>query len=99
MKKEICEEIIDSVSSVTDVPKEDIVGERKNSDIIEARCLVVIYCKKCGISNDYIMKILNKKSNFAIVNMINQFDSHYKSSKIFQRYVSYLDNKFTHSFQ
>ena len=46
MKKEIFNRIIDCGSTITEIDKEDILSNKKNSDIIEARCLIITYCKR-----------------------------------------------------
>lgn len=98
MKKEICSQIIDCVSNITDVKKEEIFSDKKCVDVIEARCLIITYCKRYGFSNEYLMKLLNKKSTFAITHMLNQFEVYYNSSKIFKYYTKELDNKLNNIF-
>ena len=44
------------------------------------------------------MKLLNKKSTFAITHMLNQFEVYYNSSKIFKYYTVELDNKLNNIF-
>lgn len=46
MKKEICSQIIDCVSNITDVKKEEIFSDKKCVDVIEVRCLIITYCKR-----------------------------------------------------
>lgn len=98
MKKEICNQVIATVSAITDVKKEDIFSNKKQSDIIEARCLIITYCKRLGVSNEYLMNLLNKKSTFSISHMLSQYKVYYNSSKIFKQYTKQLDNKLSEFF-
>ena len=98
MKKEIFNRIIDCVSNITEIDKEDILSNKKNSDIIEARCLVIHYCKHYGMTNEYLMMMFKKSSVGTISNMIHQYDVYYKSSRIFQYFDKAITNKIAEIF-
>lgn len=93
MKRQIFNRIIECVSTITDIPKEDILGQKKNADIVEARCLVIYHCKHYGMTNEYLMNLFNKSSVASITNMVKQYYVYYKSSRIFQFFDKEIDNK------
>ena len=85
MKSKIFETILTQVAEVTEISKETIIGKTKSSDVIEARILVIYYCKSYGLSNQYIKEKLSRKSLFSIANLLNSYYICHKTSYSFRQ--------------
>ena len=87
MKKEIFNCILNVVSDVLEVSKEEILGKVRTNDVLEARCLSMYFSKKYGLSDKYLQSKFNRKSTFAISKLVNCFECYEKHSFAFKQAV------------
>lgn len=81
------ETILDVVSEVTEVTKQDILSIRKDDEILEARILFVWFCNLNGMHVPDIMRFLGRKSESAVTNKIRNYHSWSATSTIFRCYA------------
>lgn len=62
-KQEIFTHIIDTCARVCNVPKEDIIGSRRNDSIVIARSIAVFWLDAAGFSVDDIMRCTGRKNH------------------------------------
>ena len=94
MKSKIFEIILTQVAETTELKKEEIVGKVRKAELIEARMLVVHFCKEYGISNSYLQEKMNRKSPFAIAHLLCSFDCVLKQSYTFRETHKELKQQF-----
>jgi hypothetical protein len=94
MKSKIFETILTQVAETTELKKEEIVGKVRKAELIEARMLVIYFCKEYGISISYLQEKMNRKSPFAISHLLCGFDYLLKQSYSFREAHSELKQKF-----
>lgn len=87
MKTKMFETILDVVSEVTEVTKQDILSIRKDDEILEARILFVWFCNLNGMHVPDIMRFLGRKSESAVTNKIRNYHSWSATSTIFRCYA------------
>lgn len=87
MKTKMFETILDVVSEVTEVTKQDILSIRKDDEILEARILFVWFCNLNGMHVPDIMRFLGRKSESAVTNKIRSYHSWSATSTIFRCYA------------
>lgn len=87
MKTKMFETILDVVSEVTEVTKQDILSICKDDEILEARILFVWFCNLNGMHVPDIMRFLGRKSESAVTNKIRSYHSWSATSTIFRCYA------------
>ena len=87
MKTKMFEAILDVVSEVTEVTKENILSIRKDDEILEARILFVWFCNLNGMHVPDIMRFLGRKSESAVTNKIRDYHSWSAISTMFRCYA------------
>ena len=87
MKTKMFEAILDVVSEVTEVTKENILSIRKDDEILEARILFVWFCNLNGMHVPDIMRFLGRKSESAVTNKIRDYYSWSATSTMFRCYA------------
>jgi chromosomal replication initiation ATPase DnaA len=87
MKTKMFETILDVVSEVTEVSKVDILSERKDDEILEARILFVWFCYDNGMHVPDIMRYLGRKSESAVTKKIKDYHSWRSASMMFRIYT------------
>jgi hypothetical protein len=70
------------------------ISSMRKAELIEARMLVVHFCKEYGISNSYLQEKMNRKSPFAIAHLLCSFDCVLKQSYTFREAHKELKQKF-----
>jgi chromosomal replication initiation ATPase DnaA len=81
------ETILDVVSEVTEVTKQDILSIRKDDEILEARILFVWFCNLNGMHVPDIMRFLGRKSESAVMSKIRNYHSWSATSTMFRCYA------------
>lgn len=82
-KSRIFAEILNIVSTETEVPEECILSSRKDEDTVDARYLLVYFLSKQGFSHSGIAKLINK--DVRTVNyIITHFPDREKSGKFLE---------------
>lgn len=66
MKKKLFETILEVVHEVTEVAIEDILSKRKEDEIMEAKVLLVWFCKLNGMHANDIAKFMGLKSEESV---------------------------------
>ena len=61
MKSEILNDILKVVSSVCEIPAEDILSKCKRNDVVDARCIFVYYCNKFGFKAAEVARFMNRQ--------------------------------------
>lgn len=87
MKTKMFETILEVVSQVTEVSKEDILSIRKDDEILEARILFVWFCNLNGMHVPDIMRFLGRKSESAVTSKIRDYHSWSATSTMFRCYA------------
>lgn len=86
-KSEIFDIILNEVVDVCEVTAEDVLNVKRTQSAVDARVLVVQYCRKAGLSNDDIAKIVLRKTDGCLDDQYVL----YKSKGVERMYYSYLD--------
>jgi chromosomal replication initiation ATPase DnaA len=81
------ETILEVVSEVTEVTKQDILSIRKDDEILEARILFVWFCNLNGMHVPDIMRFLGRKSESAVTSKIRYYHSWSATSTMFRCYA------------
>ena len=81
------ETILEVVSEVTEVTKQDILSIRKDDEILEARILFVWFCNLNGMHVPDIMRFLGRKSESAVTSKIRDYHSWSATSTMFRCYT------------
>lgn len=87
MKTKMFETILEVVSEVTEVTKQDILSIRKDDEILEARILFVWFCNLNGMHVPDIMRFLGRKSESAVTSKIRDYHSWSATSTMFRCYA------------
>lgn len=87
MKTKMFETILEVVSEVTEVTKQDILSIRKDDEILEARILFVWFCNLNGMHVPDIMRFLGRKSESAVTSKIRDYHSWSAISTMFRCYA------------
>jgi hypothetical protein len=90
-KTEIYENILSAVVSETEVTKEQILSHTKQSDVVEARCLLFHYLYRAGFSTSQIAR-MTKQSRQCVNCLLLSFQAKCDySGNMMKRYVKKLD--------
>lgn len=90
-KTEIFDTILSAVISKTEITKEQILSHSKQSDIVEARCLLFYYLHKAGFYPSQIARMTNQ-SRQCVNCLLLSFDARCQySGNMMKRYVLQLD--------
>lgn len=81
------ETILDVVSEVTEVTKQDIVSYKKDDEVLEARILFVWFCHFNGMHIPDIMRFLGRKSESSVTDKIHDYHSWAATSAMFRCYA------------
>lgn len=87
MKTKMFETILDVVSEITEITKQDILSIRKDDEILEARILFVWFCNLNGMHVPDIMRFLGRKSESAVTSKIRDYHSWSATSTMFRCYA------------
>lgn len=77
MKTKILEEILNVVSEATNVKCEDIVSQRREREVAEARQIFVWFCKVNGGCANDILKFINRKDKNCVTELTTNYHSNY----------------------
>ena len=83
--------ILASVSSITEIPPEDILSKSKQSDIVDSRYIVVKILYNKGYSISRISKVFNI-SGTGVRNIIQLSDDRLKYNKLLYRFYKEASN-------
>lgn len=90
-KTEIYENILSAVVSETEVTKEQILSHTKQSDVVEARCLLFHYLYRAGFYPSQIAR-MTKQSRQCVNCLLLSFQARCDfSGNMMKRYVKKLD--------
>lgn len=84
MKKiEFFKQVIELVSSKTDITEEQMLSMRRTADVLDARAIVVFYCRKFGLSNGDIQSLFGRQGHHFVQRMCDLCDSRRKTSRYY----------------
>ena len=90
-KTEIFDAVMSAVVSETEITKEQILSHSKQSDIVEARCLVFYYLRKAGFYPSQIARMTNQ-SRQCVNCLLLSFEARCQySGTMLKRYKQKLD--------
>lgn len=90
-KTEIYENILSAVTNETEVTKAQMLSHSKQSDVVEARCLLFHYLHKAGFYPSQIARITNQ-SRQCVNCLLLSFQARCDySGNMLKRYVKKLD--------
>lgn len=93
MKTDRLNDILDIVSEVCEVKREDILSHCKREDVVDARCIFVHYCKKYGFQSIVLMEFLNRNKPCVIDNYLRNYLLFSKQSYMFRAYSKEVSDK------
>ena len=88
MKTQIFNTLLDIVSQECEVTKEDILSHNKAEWIVDARTILVYFCKDYGLHNAEIAKFLNRKKTDTICEYMEKYQVFRKQSAGFRMDVN-----------
>ncbi len=80
MKTQIFNSILSCVAEATELSTEQILSSNRKQEIVEARAMVIYFCKRYGLSCYFLQEKLNKKSTYAVRYLEHEFSSMLKCS-------------------
>lgn len=85
---EIYQKILSEVSSETEIPAETILSDNRESDVVDARYILIHLLVRCGFSSPHIARLTGKKPRF--VNYVkSNYDQRLKQSR-YMRHCSVI---------
>lgn len=84
MKTELLNGILDVVSEVCEVSREDILSHCKREDVVDARCIFVYYCKEYGFKSTVLAEFLNRRRRCVIDSYIRNYPYFSRQSYMFR---------------
>lgn len=87
MKTKIFETILDVVSEVCEVSKEDLLSQGKQDEVVEARAMLIWYCRWNGLHANDIAKFVKRKHPNSVNDYLNKYRI-YKSSTLLFRMLT-----------
>lgn len=85
MKTEILKSILNIVTSVCEIPQEQILSKCKRNDIVDARCIFVHFAvRKYGFKSAYISAFLGRKRTKFVNDCLNNYDNFFEQSMSFR---------------
>lgn len=88
MKSQIFNTLLDIISQECEVIKEDILSQKKVEEIVDARTILVYFCKDYGLHNAEIAKFLNRKKTDTICEYMEKYPIYRKQSAKFRMDVN-----------
>lgn len=88
MKTQIFNTLLDIVSQECEVTKEDILSHNKAEEIVDARTILVYFCKDYGLHTAEIAKFLNRKKTDTICEYMGKYPIFRKQSAKFRMDVN-----------
>lgn len=80
MKSKIFGTILECVADATELSTEQILSANRKQEIVEARAMVIYFCKRYGLSCYFLKEKLNKKSTYAVRYLEHEFPMMLKMS-------------------
>jgi hypothetical protein len=81
------------VADIYEVDIVDIMSPCRKRNVVDARCLVVVYSKKYGLTNEDLLLLFGKKNNNSIAVMSEDYYSRLQTSYFFRLADDYVSNK------
>ena len=86
MKTQMLNSILDIVSEVCEVSREDLLSHCKREEVVDARCIFVHYCKEYGFQSKVLAEFLNRKRACVVDAYARNYRSYSKVSYMFRTY-------------
>lgn len=88
MKTPIFNTLLETVSQVCEVSAEDILSIKKAEEVVDARTILVYFCKDYGLHTAEIAKFLNRKKQDTICEYMGKYPILRKQSANFRMDVN-----------
>jgi chromosomal replication initiation ATPase DnaA len=88
MKTQIFNTLLETVSQVCEVSAEDILSIKKAEEVVDARTILVYFCKDYGLHTAEIAKFLNRKKQDTICEYMGKYPILRKQSANFRMDVN-----------
>ena len=93
MKTEMLNEILEVVSNVCEVSREELLSHCKREDVIDARCIFIHHCMTYGFKKQVLADFLDRKRRCVIDAYIRNYPYFYKQSYLFRLYDQQISDK------
>ena len=98
MKTQMLNNILDIVSEVCEVKREDILSHCKRSEVVDARCIFVHFCKVYGFHTEVIMRFLDRKRPCVVDSYVRNYLIFSRQSYMFRFYSKQVSDKLSAKF-
>ena len=89
---EIYKKILSEVSSETEIPVESILSNNRESDVVDARYILIHLLSRCGFSSPHIARLTGKRPRF--VNYVkSNYDQRLKQSRYMRHCSAIIEQK------
>ena len=88
-KSEIFAKVVEIVSDCTEVSVEWIMSDRRQEDVVMARCLVIYYGRWFGLTVKHLQEYLNYDSSYSVRYMLKSYDERVKNDRYFRSVALY----------
>lgn len=89
---EIYQRLLHEVSSETEIPAEAILSNNRESDVVDARYILIHLLSLCGFSSPLIARLTGKKSRL-ITYAKSNYENRLKQSRYMRHCAAILEQK------
>ena len=93
MKTKTLNCILDTVSEVCEVSREELLSRCKRQEVVDARCIFVHFCKHYGFPSKVIADFLNRQRACVIDNYARNYYSYSRISFMLRVYSQQVSDK------
>ena len=98
MKSELFAQILAIVAQICEVSSENILSNRKTSDIVEARCILVQECRNYGLQPSTIANLIRRKRIISVYECMNNYNAWYQQSYSFRIQCNEVSKKLSETY-
>ena len=89
---EIFQKILTAVSAETEIEPQVILSEKRESDVVDARYILIHRLDRCGLSSPHIARLMGKNPRF--VNYVkSNYDQRLKQSRYMRHCAAAIGQK------
>ena len=82
-KSEIFQMVLSAVSEQTEIQPTDILSFARTEELIDARCMVVYFCKMLGLTTTYLQEQMHRQSSNSIQHLYNMYATRRQYNRFF----------------
>jgi hypothetical protein len=90
MKTLIFQTILNTVSEVTEVSQELLLSEKKQDEVVEARTILIWFCRRNGMHANDIARFVKRKHANSVNDYLEKYHYFNTTSFLFRCYVKKL---------